>query len=50
MGEDGHIASIFDLKKALVLNKSMILTKEVMKIFLEFRYHIITYLNQRKYF
>ena len=27
VGEDGHIASIFDLKKALVLNKSMILTK-----------------------
>ena len=27
VGEDGHIASIFDLKKALILNKSMILTK-----------------------
>ena len=27
VGEDGHIASIFDPKKELVLNKSMILTK-----------------------
>tara|TARA_B100002052_G_scaffold298448_1_gene331948 strand:- start:1146 stop:1760 length:615 start_codon:yes stop_codon:yes gene_type:complete len=27
VGEDGHIASIFNLKEKLVLNKSMILTK-----------------------
>ena len=42
VGEDGHIASIFNLKEKLVLNKSMILTKrsdeDFLRISLSYEY------------